>query len=295
VVEQKEDLLSANWIKNNSKPCPRCLMNIQKDKGCMHMTCRNCSYDFCWICLREWSKDRFTGRHHCDQSKQSVNQLRQAQSQIEEQSFYRDRFAQHWTALQYAMKKKRIILHNFRSIISFTEFPKDESFLIEVLDLLIDARRAISMTYAAGEYRKSVGQETDIFEMQQSLLWTVLDQLDKFTDPLEKEMKDILVDYIQGRVFLDEKFYAYKAELMHKAEAVTIACNALLKVIEEDNSHLTITEEEEKIEEVIEKQDSFATEESSLGEEWDCKVCTYQNQILCEKCQICDSINPLFL
>jgi len=59
------------------------------------------------------------------------------------------------------------------------------------------------MTYAAGDYRKSVGLETDLFEEQQSLLWKVLDQLDKFTDPLEKdqEMKDLFVDYISGSKF----------------------------------------------------------------------------------------------
>ena len=62
------------------------------------------------------------------------------------------------------------------------------------------------MTYVAAEYRKSVGLRTDIFEVQQSLLWAALDHLDKFTDPLQQEgqMSDIIVDFVQGskRFFL---------------------------------------------------------------------------------------------
>ena len=51
---EKEDLLNFDWIEKNSKPCPQCKVNIEKNKGCMHMTCRNCKHEFCWICLQNW-------------------------------------------------------------------------------------------------------------------------------------------------------------------------------------------------------------------------------------------------
>ena len=59
------------------------------------------------------------------------------------------------------------------------------------------------MTYAAGDYRKSVGLHTDMHELRQSLLWEALDILDKFTDPLQTkvQMENILVDHIQGSKF----------------------------------------------------------------------------------------------
>lgn len=42
------------WKQANTKPCPRCNKNIEKNEGCNHMTCTNCNYEFCWICLQEY-------------------------------------------------------------------------------------------------------------------------------------------------------------------------------------------------------------------------------------------------
>ena len=39
-----------NWMKANTKPCPACKAPIGKDKGCMHMTCPSCKYEWCWLC-----------------------------------------------------------------------------------------------------------------------------------------------------------------------------------------------------------------------------------------------------
>ena len=40
--DAKKSGMTANleWLKNNTKPCPKCHMAIMKNKGCMHMRCR---------------------------------------------------------------------------------------------------------------------------------------------------------------------------------------------------------------------------------------------------------------
>ena len=44
------------WIKANTKPCPKCKVPIEKNKACMHMTCSQCKYEFCWLCMGDYKK-----------------------------------------------------------------------------------------------------------------------------------------------------------------------------------------------------------------------------------------------
>ena len=45
---------SMNWILINTKKCPKCKFPIEKNQGCRHMHCRQCSHHFCWDCMHEW-------------------------------------------------------------------------------------------------------------------------------------------------------------------------------------------------------------------------------------------------
>ena len=50
----RDDEAAEIWIKNNTKPCPNCKAPIEKNQGCMHMTCRTCKHEFCWLCLSNY-------------------------------------------------------------------------------------------------------------------------------------------------------------------------------------------------------------------------------------------------
>ena len=51
----KNESETANWILANTKPCPKCGSRIEKNQGCNHMTCQKCKYEFCWICMGDWT------------------------------------------------------------------------------------------------------------------------------------------------------------------------------------------------------------------------------------------------
>lgn len=52
LIRQQEEQ-TQKWIQSNTKACPKCHARIEKNKGCNHMTCRNCKYEFCWYCFKE--------------------------------------------------------------------------------------------------------------------------------------------------------------------------------------------------------------------------------------------------
>lgn len=53
------------WIFVNTKNCPSCKYPIEKNHGCMHMTCR-CKYEFCWLCMGDWKKHGGADYYRCN-------------------------------------------------------------------------------------------------------------------------------------------------------------------------------------------------------------------------------------
>ena len=40
------------FIKDTTKPCPRCKVPTHKSEGCNHMRCSRCQGEWCWLCAR---------------------------------------------------------------------------------------------------------------------------------------------------------------------------------------------------------------------------------------------------
>uniref|UniRef100_A0A914ZL34 RBR-type E3 ubiquitin transferase n=2 Tax=Parascaris univalens TaxID=6257 RepID=A0A914ZL34_PARUN len=56
VERQIEWMQSDRWMAQNSKPCPRCRVKIEKADGCNKIHCAKCGVNFCWLCGTELGK-----------------------------------------------------------------------------------------------------------------------------------------------------------------------------------------------------------------------------------------------
>lgn len=50
----RDDSETTHWLGANTKECPKCKVAVEKNGGCMHMTCRHCTHEWCWLCSRPW-------------------------------------------------------------------------------------------------------------------------------------------------------------------------------------------------------------------------------------------------
>lgn len=56
-AQARWDEASKRTIKVSTKPCPKCRIPTERDGGCMHMLCARCTFEWCWVCQTEWTRD----------------------------------------------------------------------------------------------------------------------------------------------------------------------------------------------------------------------------------------------
>lgn len=55
------------WAKDKViKRCPNCKFYIEKNKGCNHIKCQQCKYNFCWLCLGEYRSSNHYSSGQCE-------------------------------------------------------------------------------------------------------------------------------------------------------------------------------------------------------------------------------------
>lgn len=106
------DKLNYLWKKGNTKKCPGCNCDIEKNQGCNYMRCAKCKQEFCWFCLRDWKQhdQKHVWKNECNkfENEKSVDEMNE-EEKLKRMEFYMDRFRGHKRS--YELNDDRIKEH----------------------------------------------------------------------------------------------------------------------------------------------------------------------------------------
>lgn len=191
-----DDKESCKWILTNTKECPKCNAPIEKNGGCMHMTCRSCKYEFCWLCMKNWIGHQ---QAVCNTFQQSADSAREkTRANIERHAFYNSRYLAHQQSLQLetnlreSVKSKQETLQEFLGISS-----SEVNFLQKGLNVLSECRRTLMFSYVVAFYLEPNLSSSVIFETNQQDLQSATEQLSEI---LERNLEEDDVETLKQRV-----------------------------------------------------------------------------------------------
>lgn len=233
VEKNADEAENVTWILANTKPCPKCKNPIEKNQGCMHMTCR-CGFQFCWLCLaddRDYKHTRdgrpcnkFLEQPDGDQEAVRANLVRYAH--------YFERYKSHERAQQVAREKTLPMLSKDMETLHQKSGDNfcDCKFLEEATMQVIDCRRVLKWSYAYGYFAKFDEQRKNYFEYQQGQLEKKVDELQELSEKTDIER---LFEKPPEQEDSLKAYKEFKAQLMHLTKVVATFFTNLSKMFEE--------------------------------------------------------------
>lgn len=189
IAKATDQAETVTWLMANTKNCPKCRSAIEKNGGCMHMTCRKtaggCGHEFCWLCRGPWSEHGSAtgGYYSCnkyDASSAKKEDLKSAdlKTEMEHYMFYYHRYDAHQKAKKIAQgqlakcSERELALAKTMDIHS-----TDTKFLYETAETLIHCRQVLEYSYVFGFNLPKTSRERALFEHLQ-------EDLEKYTNHL---------------------------------------------------------------------------------------------------------------
>jgi len=167
------------WITANTKKCPNCKVNIEKNQGCMHMTCRQCRHEFCWLCKGNWK-----GHVRCNKPAEVIkteNAAKQAKMQLERYAWYYTRWDSHKSSWLNAKGKSHLSIGHLKIRFPHKQY-KDMEFIQHAWQVVVLCRNVLQHTYTLGFYLRDNTREKKLFQYHQG-------ELEWFTDLLQEKLE----------------------------------------------------------------------------------------------------------
>lgn len=268
VSKNQSESENVNYILTYCKPCPNCRRPIEKNQGCMHMTCRVCMYSFCWLCLAPY-ENHGQCNGYLDNA---VRKKEMAKQSLEKYTHYFERWdANRKSKLKALADFQHIKDVKFKRLSEIQGIPEDNmDFITKAWLQVVECRRVLEWSYAYGYYLP----ENELAKKQffEYLQGEAESRLEKLHDCAEKELEQFLDS--DG---LSKDFIKFRTMLL------------TLTVVTGDYFEKLVRELENGLSDVVSHGASSSPEEAE--DYWFCDLCTYANPGSVLECQMCVSLD----
>ncbi|KAL5201283.1 hypothetical protein ABZP36_035637 [Zizania latifolia] len=193
---------TASWVLANTKHCPKCRRPIEKNRGCMHMTCHPpCLHEFCWLCLGSWTEHRFGDMTSCNRYNEAGNltddmaRREQGMASLDRYLHFYERWVAHGKARQKAVDDIVELESSGGCLDQLSEATgvpvTDLCFLTEAYKQIAECRLILRWTYAYGYYHLGETASDEDRNVMECAQGEAERQLEKLHDCAE-ESKDLL-------------------------------------------------------------------------------------------------------
>ncbi|XP_034407585.1 cullin-9 isoform X2 [Cyclopterus lumpus] len=148
---------SKHLAKLISKRCPSCQAQIEKNEGCLHMTCAKCNHGFCWRCLKPW-KPTHKDYYNCSAM---VSKAARQEKKFQD---YNERCTFHHQAKDFAIHLE-IKLSSINEALQM----KSLTFVIDACKVLAQARKVLAYSCVYSYYNQET-EKMDVMEQQTEAL-----------------------------------------------------------------------------------------------------------------------------
>ncbi|XP_060045824.1 cullin-9 isoform X2 [Erinaceus europaeus] len=161
---------SKHLAKLISKRCPSCQAPIEKNEGCLHMTCAKCKHGFCWRCLKSW-KPNHKDYYNCSAM---VSKAARQEKRFQD---YNERCTFHHQARDFAVNLRHQV-----SAIHEVPPPRSFTFLSDACRGLEQARKVLAYACVYSFYNQDtehmdvVEQQTESLELHTNALQILLEE-----------------------------------------------------------------------------------------------------------------------
>ncbi|CCF55789.1 hypothetical protein KAFR_0A03540 [Kazachstania africana CBS 2517] len=193
IKKARKESENLNWVLSNTKECPKCSVNIEKDGGCNHMVCSSCKYEFCWICEGEWAPHG-KSFYQCtlyknEDGKYNKSSSQEANKLMKKYTFYYRMFNEHEVSAKLDWKLGQTVGIKVKSLqekigVSWIE----GQFLAESLRTLNEGRTALKWSFAVAFYSDPSHNLTKIFVDNQALLSKAVEDLSELLQIKDPEL-----------------------------------------------------------------------------------------------------------